>query len=429
MNHELVSNCFHKIRQNSCGVCKSNFSIKVVFMKTKHLIELYETYGAHNYHPLPVVMAKGKGAKVYDVDGNEFLDFLSCYAALNFGHQHPQLVSVMKKQLNKLSLCSRAFYSEELALFSKELAKFCKMEAVLTMNSGSEAVETALKISRKWGYEKKKVPLDKAKIIAMANNFHGRTITIISLSTTPVYRDRFGPYTSGFTIVPYDDLEAVKRVIDHDTVAVLLEPIQAEAGILVPSPGYLSKLRQICSQAQVLMVLDEIQTGFGRTGKEFCYQHENVTPDILILGKALGGGLLPISAVLSNRTVMDVIRPGEHGSTFGGNPLACRVGREVLKLLRTEKLTERAKKMGEIAIGLLSEQKLKKVREVRGKGLLIGIELYPSAGGARKYCEMLLKVGVLCKETHEHVIRIAPPLMIAESLLRQGLKKVIEILK
>lgn len=398
-------------------------------MNSKELISLVDKYGAHNYHPLPVMLVKGKGSQVWDKEGKEYLDFLSCYSALNFGHQHPKVVEALKSQVDKLAVCSRAFYSEELCLFSEELARFTGLDMVLAMNSGAEAVETAIKISRKWGYKTKNIPENKANIVVMQNNFHGRTVTLVSFSSEPLYKNDFGPFTSGFKVVPFDDVKAIESAIDENTVAVLMEPIQAEAGILVPAPGYLKKVRELCDSKNVLLILDEIQTGLGRTGKDFCYQHENILPDVLVLGKSLGGGLLPLSAAIAKKSVMDVIRPGEHGSTFGGNPLACHVGRTALKVLKEERLSERSARLGEIIFSKLSEQKLPIVKEIRGRGALVGIELKEESGGARKYCERLGEMGVLCKETHDYVIRIAPPLNIDEKLLLQGIEKVTQVIK
>ncbi len=398
-------------------------------MRTPTLIEKMQKYSAQNYFPLPVVLARGQGAKVWDVDGKEYLDFLACYSALNFGHQHPRLLAALKGQAERLAVCSRAFYSEELSLFCEELALFCGMEKVLPMNTGTEAVETALKLARKWGYEIKKVASDRAKIIVLKNNFHGRTISIVSFSTEPSYRDGFGPYTPGFEVVNFGDVAAIENAIDENTVAVLIEPIQAESGILLPPTGYLSELRKITRKRKVLLMLDEIQTGLGRTGKDFCFQHEGITPDVLILGKSLGGGLLPLSAVVSSAEVMRVIRPGQHGSTFGGNPLACAVGRAALDLMKKEKISERAETLGKIIRDELMRTPLPKVKEIRGKGALVGIEMAESSGGARRYCEKLATQGVLCKETHDFVIRIAPPLIISESELRVGLQKIIQVIQ
>ncbi len=391
---------------------------------TSDLIQKVETFGAHNYHPLPLVLQRGKGARVWDVEGNEYLDFLACYSALNFGHAHPRLIATLKEQAEKLAVCSRAFHSEELSLFCEEITQFCGMEMVLAMNSGSEAVETALKIARKWGYEKKGVRANHAKIIVADNNFHGRTISIISFSSEPGYRDGFGPFTPGFESVPFGDVAAIKAKIDADTVAVFLEPIQAEAGILLPPTGYLAQVKALCEAKNVLFILDEIQTGFGRTGKDFCFQHENIKPDLLVLGKSLGGGLLPLSAVVGRRDVLEVIRPGQHGSTFGGNPLACALGRTVLKVMRDEQFSQKAEKIGNVIRQELSREALPLVTEVRGKGALIGIELDSKAGGARRYCEALYQKGVLCKETHDNVIRIAPPLVISLEEALAGTKKI-----
>jgi ornithine--oxo-acid transaminase len=395
---------------------------------TDSLIEKAETFGAHNYHPLPLVLRRGDGAKVADVEGKEYIDFLSCYSALNFGHQHPRIVQALLNQLQKLAVCSRAFYAEEFGYFSEELAKFVGLEMVLAMNSGAEACETAIKIARKWGYEKKGVDADQANIICVENNFHGRTVTIVSFSTDPAYRDGFGPFTPGFKIVPFDNADAIENAIDKNTVGVFVEPIQAEAGILLPKSGYLKDLRRICDKYEVLLMVDEIQTGLGRTGADFCFQHENIQPDLLILGKSLGGGLLPISAVVGRTSVMEVIKPGQHGSTFGGNPLACSVARASLKVLKDEDLSKRSLELGNEVLKKLMKISSPLIKEIRGKGLLIGIELEPSAGGARKYCEILAQQGVLCKETHDHVIRIAPPLNIEPSLLDQGINSVISVL-
>ena len=397
--------------------------------RSQELIDLVNLHGAHNYKPLPVVLSRGAGARVWDVDGNEYLDFLACYSALNFGHQHPALVEALRDQVERLAVCSRAFYAEELCLFSAELAELCRMETVLTMNSGTEAVESAIKLARKWGYQRKGVPADRAKIVVMKNNFHGRTVTVVSFSTEGLYRNEFGPFTPGFESVAFGDADALERVMDANTVAVLLEPIQAEAGILIPPSGYLHRVKELCGKHRALMILDEIQTGLARTGADFCYQHEDTTPDILVLGKSLGGGLLPLSAVVTRREVMDVLKPGEHGSTFGGNPLACAVGRRAIKLLREERFSERASRLGEKVLGDLKRAKLPQVKEIRGRGALIGIELEASTGGARKYCERLAQKGVLCKETHDYVIRIAPPLVIDDADLALGVERIVEVIR
>ncbi len=397
-------------------------------VKSQRLIEIYEKYGAHNYHPLPVVLARGRGVHVWDVEGKKYLDFLSSYGALNFGHQHPTLVKALKRQISKLALCSRAFYNEELALLTKELSKLCNMDSVLAMNSGAEAVEAAIKLVRKWGYECKRVAPDEANILVMKNNFHGRTLTVISFSSEVLYKKNFGPLTPGFTSVSFGDAQAVKDAIGPNTVAILLEPIQAEAGILIPPKGYLSELRALCDQRNILLVLDEIQTGFGRTGRDFCFQWESIVPDVLILGKALGGGLLPVSAVVAKKQVMDVLIPGTHGSTFGGNPLSSAVGRSAIKILKEQRLAERAKNLGRLALEFLNAKPLPGVRNIRGLGCLIGIELDKGVGGARRYCEMLAQEGILCKETHKHVIRIAPPLTILDSQFINGLEKICKVI-
>ena len=396
---------------------------------TNELINKVDQYGAHNYLPLPVVLTRGEGSKVWDVEGKEYLDFLSCYSALNFGHQHPRLTKALVTQMGKLSLCSRAFHNDQLAEFSQELADFTGLDSVLPMNSGAEAVETALKLARKWGSQVKGVPINEAKIVVMKNNFHGRTITIISFSSEEGYREGFGPFTPGFIEAEFDDVSALEAVLDDKCVGVLMEPIQAEAGILIPKEGYLTEVKSLCQKKNILFILDEIQTGLGRTGKDFCFQHEDATPDILILGKSLGGGLLPISAAVSRKEVMDVMGPGEHGSTFGGNPLACAVAREAMRVLKGEQLSLRSAEMGAKVMDRLHSQPLPKVKEVRGKGSLIGIEMDPSAGGARRYCEELASRGVLCKETHEHVIRIAPPLNIPENELLEGVERIIQVIQ
>jgi ornithine--oxo-acid transaminase len=395
---------------------------------TDLLIKKAETYGAHNYHPLPLVLQRGEGSQVVDVEGKSYLDFLSCYSALNFGHQHPRIIKSLLVQLEKLAVCSRAFYAEEFGYFSEELARFVGLDMVLAMNSGAEACETALKIARKWGYEKKGVVKDQANIICLENNFHGRTISIISFSTDPDYRDGFGPFTPGFKIVPFDDAQAVENAIDENTVGVFVEPIQAEAGILIPQTGYLQSLRKICDTHGILLIVDEIQTGLGRTGADFCFQHEGILPDLLVLGKSLGGGLLPISAVVGKAEAMEVIRPGQHGSTFGGNPLACAVARTALNVLKEENLSARSFRLGKQVLEIIQAASSSLIQEVRGKGLLIGIELKPSAGGARKYCEQIASLGVLCKETHQHVIRIAPPLNIPEPDLKRGIETILSVL-
>ncbi len=386
-------------------------------MDAHDYITLEETYGAHNYHPLEVVLERGEGVWVWDVAGRRYLDCLSGYSALSHGHRHPKVVAALVEQAQALTLTSRAFYNNQLGPFFKELSDLTGYEATLPMNTGAEAVETALKLARKWGYVRKGLPANQAEIIVAANNFHGRTITIISASTEPLYRDAFGPHTPGFVVVPYGDAAALEKAITPRTAAILLEPIQGEAGIIVPPAGYLRAAAELCRQHQVLFVTDEIQTGLGRTGRLLASEHEDIRADVVILGKALGGGVYPISAVLASRAIMDLFTPGEHGSTFGGNPLACAVARAALRVLVEEKLVENAARLGEYFQERLAEIPSPHVKEVRGRGLLIGVELHPAAGGARRFCEALAGQGVLCKETHEHVIRFAPPLVITQAII------------
>jgi len=392
---------------------------------TQQIIEMTETYSAHNYKPLPIVIAHAEGAWVTDPEGKRYLDFLAAYSAMNHGHRHPRIVRAAMRQLERCTLTSRAFYNDEFGPFCKELAEFCGMEMVLAMNTGAEAVETAIKLARKWGYRVKNVPRGRAEIIVCANNFHGRTVTVISFSTEELYKADFGPFTPGFTVVPYGDAAAFEKAITPDTVAWLVEPIQGEAGVVVPPDGYLSCCAEICRKNKVLVMFDEIQTGFGRTGKRFCYEHEaGLKPDVLIVGKALGGGVLPISAVVASREVLGLFRPGEHGSTFGGNPLACAVARESLRVLVEEGLVERSARLGQKLLADLRAIRHPLIQEVRGKGLFVGLHLKKEAGGARAYCERLKEDGMLCKETHDDVIRFAPPLVIEERDLDLAVSKV-----
>ncbi len=387
-----------------------------------------ERYSARNYAPLPVVIAKGEGCWVTDVEGRQYLDMLSAYSALNFGHCDPEIVEAFVQQARTLTLTSRAFQNDQFGPFCEELTRACGQEMVLPMNTGAEAVETALKTARKWGHKVKGVADGKAEIICMANNFHGRTISIISFSDDPQFRDGFGPFTPGFKLMPYGDAAAVERAITPSTVGVLVEPIQGEGGIVVPPAGYLTRLREICTRQNVLLIADEIQTGLGRTGRLFACDHESVKPDVLILGKALGGGLMPVSAVLASREIMGVFNPGDHGSTFGGNPLACAVARVAMRVLLREKLPERAAQLGEPFMQRLRGIDSPHVREVRGKGLLIGVELKPEAGGAKKFCYKLKEEGILCKETAEHVLRIAPPLTIERKHLDWAFERFARVL-
>lgn len=381
-------------------------------MNTRDYIEIEDKYGAHNYHPLDVVIERGEGVWVYDVDGKKYLDCLSAYSALNQGHVHPTILNAMVEQAKKVTLTSRAFRNDQLPLFYKEISEMTGYEMALPMNSGAEAVETALKLARKWAYQVKGVPRHQAEMIVAAGNFHGRTVTIVSFSTEPSYRDDFGPFTPGFTAVPYGDVEAIEKAITPNTAAVMLEPIQGEAGVVVPPEGYLRKVAEICKKNNVLFIADEIQTGLGRTGKLFASDYEGIRPDVVIVGKALSGGFYPVSAVLADAPILGLFNPGEHGSTFGGSPLAAAVARAALKVIREEKLVDNAAKMGEYFMEQLEEIHSPHIKLVRGKGLLIGVVLKPEAGGARRFCEALQQKGILAKETHEHVIRFAPPLII-----------------
>jgi ornithine--oxo-acid transaminase len=382
--------------------------------KSKDLINLAEKYGAHNYHPLPVVIAKAQGIWVWDVEGRKYLDMLSAYSAVNQGHRHPAIIRAMKQQSDKLTLTSRAFHNDKLGPFLQRLCQYAQMEVALPMNTGAEAVETAIKLCRKWGYEKKGIDKDKAEIIVCSENFHGRTSTIVSFSTDPDAYGGYGPAMPGFRIIPYNDPDALEKAINQNTAGFMVEPIQGEAGVKVPAKGYLTRCKEICDRNNVLFILDEVQTGFCRTGKPFCWQHEGAKPDVLILGKALGGGLYPVSAVLSCWEVMDVIGPGQHGSTFGGNPLACAIGTAALDVLKREKLDQRAKALGDYFRKQLLKIKTDKIKEVRGMGLLTGMELKLEAGRARPYCLAMMKAGILAKDTHEQTIRFAPPLVISK---------------
>ena len=397
-------------------------------MKTKELIEMEEQYGAHNYHPLDVVIERGEGVWVYDVEGKKYLDCLSAYSALNQGHVHPRILDAMISQAKKLTLTSRAFRNDQLPLFYKEISELTGYEMSLPMNSGAEAVETALKLARKWAYLVKKVPRHQAEIITVSGNFHGRTIAIVSFSTEPLYRDDFGPFSPGFVIVPYGDSKAIEKAITPNTAAVLLEPIQGEGGVIIPREGYLKKVSEICKINNVLLMVDEIQTGLGRTGKLFASDHENVRPDVVIIGKALSGGFYPVSAILADEAILGLFTPGEHGSTFGGNPLAVAVARTALKVIVDEKLIENSATLGEYFADQLAEIPSTLIKEVRGKGLLIGVELYKEAGGARRFCEALKEEGILAKETHDNVIRFAPPLIINKETIDWALQKIRKVL-
>ncbi|MEV6005402.1 ornithine--oxo-acid transaminase [Streptomyces sp. NPDC051976] len=396
---------------------------------TAREIAAAESYSAHNYHPLPVVVATAEGAWMTDVEGRRYLDMLAGYSALNFGHANPRLIAAAKAQLDRVTLTSRAFHHDRFARFCAELAALCGMEMVLPMNTGAEAVETAVKTARKWGYRVKGVPDGRAKIVVAADNFHGRTTTIVSFSTDPEARADFGPYTPGFTIVPYGDLAAMEAAVDDETVAVLIEPIQGEAGVLVPPPGYLAGVRRLTAERGVLFMADEIQSGLGRTGRTFACEHEGVVPDVYILGKALGGGVVPVSAVVSSREILGVFRPGEHGSTFGGNPLACAVGLEVIAMLRTGEYQQRAAELGDHLhreLHLLTGTG--QVTAVRGRGLWAGVDIDPALGTGRQVSEALLARRVLVKDTHGSTIRIAPPLTITKEDLDWSLTQLREVL-
>ncbi|HJQ14848.1 MAG TPA: ornithine--oxo-acid transaminase [Anaerolineales bacterium] len=397
-------------------------------MNTKEFIAIEEEYGAHNYHPLDVVIERAEGVWVYDVDGRKYLDCLSAYSAVNQGHVHPQILKALLEQAQKVTLTSRAFRNDQLPLLYKELSEMTGYEMSLPMNSGAEAVETALKLARKWAYQVKGVPRHEAEIITAAGNFHGRTISIITFSSEPLYRDDFGPFTPGFVSVPYGDAEAIENAITPNTAAVLLEPIQGEGGVIIPPEGYLKNVAEICKKNNVLLMADEIQTGLGRTGKLFAAQHEDVRPEVTIVGKALAGGFYPVSAVLADRDLLGLFQPGEHGSTFGGNPLAAAVARAALRVIREEKLAERSLQLGEYFMEQLAEIPSPHVKEVRGKGLLIGVELKPEANGARRFCEAMQERGILAKETHDNVIRFAPPLVIDKETIDWALPSIRDVL-
>ncbi len=393
-------------------------------MKTEDYIKLEDELGAHNYKPLDVVLNRGKGIWVWDVDGKKYLDCLSAYSAVNQGHCHPEILRAMVEQAARLTLTSRAFRNDQLGLFYREICKLTNSHKVLPMNSGAEAVETVIKTVRKWGYQVKGVPENQAEIIVCAENFHGRTITIVGFSTDENARGGFGPFTPGFKIIPFGDADALESAITPNTVAFLVEPIQGEAGVIIPPDGYLKAAREICSRNNIVLVLDEIQTGLGRTGKMLAEEHEGVEADLTLVGKALSGGYYPVSAVLSNKEVMDVLQPGEHGSTFGGNPLACAVARAALKVLAEENLVENAAAMGTYFINGLRQIRNSQIKEIRGRGLMIAVEFDPAAGGARQYCEKLQGEGILCKETHSHTIRFAPPLVITKPDIDWALEKI-----
>lgn len=395
---------------------------------SEQLMEMEHTYGAHNYHPLEVVICKAEGIWVEDPEGKRYIDMLSAYSAVNQGHRHPAIVQALKDQADILTLTSRAFFNDKWPIFAKKLCGLTGKDMVLPMNTGAEAVETAIKTMRKWGYMVKGVEKDKAEIIIFENNFHGRTTTIISFSTDPVANENYGPFTPGFKIVPYDDLEAVKKAVTKNTVGILVEPIQGEAGVVVPSDGFLKGLSEIAKKNNILLATDEIQTGFGRTGKMFCFMYEDIEPDIIIMGKALGGGVFPVSAIAANKDILGVFQPGTHGSTFGGNPLGCAVAMAAIDVLINEKMTERSLEMGSYFKKQLEAMKSDKIELIRGKGLLIGVVLKKSAGKARIYTTKLKEKGLLCKETHDWIIRFAPPLVITKEDIDFAMKQIREVL-
>ena len=396
-------------------------------MKTQDYIDLENQYGANNYAPLDVVITKGEGVWVEDVEGNRYMDCLSAYSAVNQGHCHPKIMDAMKEQMQKLTLTSRAFRNDQLGLLYKELCELTNSHKVLPMNSGAEAVETAIKVVRKWGYKVKGVPENEAEIIVCANNFHGRTITIVGFSSDGYARDGFSPFTPGFKIIPFGDAQALEDAITPNTVGFMVEPIQGEAGVMIPPAGYLKEVRKICTKHKVTLVLDEIQTGLGRTGKLLAEEHDGIEADLTLIGKALSGGFYPVSAVLSNTEVMDVLQPGDHGSTFGGNPLAAAVARASLKALVEEGMVENAAEMGDYFLEGLKKINQPLIKEIRGKGLMIAVEFEPEAGGARQFAKKLAKKGLLCKETHTHTIRFAPPLVITKEDVDWALERIKEV--
>jgi ornithine--oxo-acid transaminase len=391
-------------------------------------IELEERHGAHNYHPLDVVIAKAEGSWVWDVDGNRYLDFLAAYSAVNQGHCHPRLVKVMQEQAEKVTLTSRAFRNNQLGPFCEELTNLTGFHRVLPMNTGAEAVETAIKASRKWGYTVKGIPDDEAEILVFEGNFHGRTTTIVGFSSNDSDRSGFGPYGPGFRILPYGDAEAVEAAMHDKVAAVLVEPIQGEAGVVIPPDGFLRRLREITTDHNALLVVDEIQSGLGRTGKLFGYEHEGIRPDIVIIGKALSGGMYPVSAILADDEVMGVFHPGEHGSTYGGNPLGTAIARDAIKVLVDEDLVQNSATVGSYFLGKLREIESKHIKEIRGRGLWISIELKPEAGGARRFCEALMEEGILCKDTHGTTLRISPPLTIEHHEVDWAVERIAKVL-
>lgn len=407
----------------------ATLSMSAARMTNAQHIEMTEHYAAHNYHPLPVVIARGEGVWVEDADGKRYMDMLAGYSAINFGHSNRELIDAARAQLDLVTLTSRAFFNDRLGPFCRDLAALCKKDAILPMNSGAEGVETAIKTARKWAYVKKGVPDGRANIVVGGENFHGRTTTIISFSTDEQTRAHFGPLTPGFKIVPFGDAGAVEAAIDEHTAAVMVEPIQGEAGIIIPPDGYLKRIREVCTTHKVLFVADEIQAGLGRTGTTFACEHEGVTPDMYILGKALGGGIMPVSAVAANWDVLDVFKPGDHGSTFGGNPLACAIGSKVVEMLNRGDFQRNSMELGRYMHERLRAIKSDKIQEIRGRGLWFGVQFKPQAGKARPYCEKLLGLGILCKDTHEQTMRLAPPLCMTRAECDWALERLESVLK
>ena len=403
-------------------------SVEEITSRAEECIALEERYGAHNYHPLPVVIERAEGCWVWDTEGKQYLDFLAAYSAVNQGHCHPRILAALQEQAKNVTLTSRAFRNDQLGPLYQQLSELSGFAKALPMNTGAEAVETAIKAARKWAYKVKGVPEGKAEILVFANNFHGRTTTIVGFSTEAQYQDGFGPFTPGFRVLPYGDADAVAAAMNPNVAAVLVEPIQGEGGIIIPPEGYLRRLREITREHNALLVVDEIQSGLGRTGKMFAFEHEGIRPDVVIIGKAVSGGFYPVSAILADDEVMSVFKPGDHGSTYGGNPLAAAVARAALSALVEEGMVENSARLGVYFLERLRAIASPWIKEVRGKGLWIGIELRPEAGGARRFCEALMREGLLCKETHDHVIRIAPPLVIDQAGIDWALERLAKVL-